>query len=202
MSIVGYARVSSTGQSLEIQEAALKDCDKIYCEKISAASHKKRPQLDAMMDWCRSGDTVVVTKLDRLARSMFDFTAIWKRLQDNGVNLVIQNMNIDTNTPHGKLNMNIVMSVAEFERELIAERRVEGIAAARAKGVKFGRPALSDENRELIVNLHLSGLSKLAIIEQTELSQATVYKVIREAIRDSKKAPEFELERQEELEPA
>lgn len=197
MSVVGYARVSSTGQSLEIQEAALKDCDKIYCEKISAASHKKRPQLEAMVDWCRSGDTIVVTKLDRLARSMFDFTSIWKRLQDKGVNLVIQNMQIDTNTPHGKLNMNIVMSVAEFERELIAERRVEGIAAARKKGVKFGRPGLTDEKRELVVNLHRSGLSKKLIIEQSELSQATVYKIIREAPSRPQKAPAFELEQEE-----
>ena len=197
MSVVGYARVSSTGQSLEIQESALKDCDKIYCEKISAASHKKRPQLEAMLDWCRAGDTVVVTKLDRLARSMFDFTNIWKRLQDNGVSLVIQNMGIDTNTPHGKLNMNIVMSVAEFEREIIGERRVEGVAAARKKGVKFGRPGLSADSRELVVNLHLSGLPKKAIIEQTGLSQATVYKIIREAASKPQEA-----EQQTELEPA
>lgn len=176
MSIVGYARVSSVGQSLDVQldKLAAYGCDKVYEEKVSGTT-ANRTQLQAVLDYVRSGDTLVITKLDRLARSTFHLTQIADRLQTSGVELVVLDQNIDTSTPTGRLTFQILSVIAEFETEIRKERQVEGIAKAQANGVKFGRKAkisslqiikLRDkrENGALIKELMLEfGLSKASV---------------------------------------
>ena len=179
MSEIGYGRVSSRGQSLEIQQEALKGCDKLFVEKGSAGTGKKRPELDAMLEWIREGDTVVVTKLDRLARSMFDFQKIWKLLQDKGANLVIKDMNMDTSTETGRFILNILMSVAEYERALINERTYEGRKKAEDDGVIFGRERSID--RAEVVEDFRSGMRRMDIAAKHGCNRSTVRYIIKEA---------------------
>ncbi|MEY0813765.1 recombinase family protein, partial [Klebsiella pneumoniae] len=138
MAIVGYARVSTSGQSLEAQIAALSDCDKLFQEKISGAN-SKRPQLDALLDYVREGDTVKVTKLDRLARNTRHLLEITELLDKKGVSLNIMNLGIDTSTPTGKLMLTMIGAIATFEREMMLERQAEGIAIAKLNGKYTGR---------------------------------------------------------------
>ncbi|MEM1111514.1 MAG: recombinase family protein [Pseudomonadota bacterium] len=139
---VGYARVSSTGQSLKLQVEALKQagCDPkhIYREKLSGMT-ADRPKLREMLNFVREGDTVCITKLDRLGRSLNDLSTIVGQLHDEGVGFVVLDQNIDTTTREGKLLFGILSTFAEFENELRRERQMAGIRAAQEKGVKFGR---------------------------------------------------------------
>lgn len=138
---IGYARVSTPDQSLELQIDELKKygCERIFNEKISAA--KSRPELDKMNQTLRSGDTVVVWKLDRLGRSLKHLVNQVNDYKENGIELIIIQDNIDTSTPQGRLMFNMFAIFAEFERELIGERTKAGLVAARAKGAKVGRPS-------------------------------------------------------------
>ena len=137
MAFVGYARVSSTGQSLDVQQDKLNSagCSKVYQEKHTGIT-ADRTQLKAVMDYVRDGDSLVITKLDRLARSTFHLTEIAERLKGKGVELVVLDQNIDTNTPTGRLLFNLLASIAEFETEIRKERQLEGIQKAKEKGVK------------------------------------------------------------------
>lgn len=138
---VGYARVSSVGQSLDTQIDKLTafGCEKVFQEKRSGASRTKREAVNAALEFCREGDVLVITKLDRLARSMFDLQDITKTLERKGVDFIVLDQNIDTTTPTGRLTFHLLGAVAEFERDLISERQAEGIEKAKAKGVRFGR---------------------------------------------------------------
>lgn len=133
MAIIGYARVSTTGQSLEQQLTALAGCEKVFNEKVSG-SKTDRPQLQAMLEFVRSGDVLKVTKLDRLARNTRHLLEITDQLHAKGVTLQIQNLGIDTATPTGKLMLTMIGAIATFEREIMLERQAEGIALAKAKG--------------------------------------------------------------------
>lgn len=147
--ILGYARVSTEGQSLDGQVAALTaaGADRIWSEKISG-SKKDRPELDRLLDQLREGDVVVVTKYDRLSRSLQDLLSIVARVRKNGAGFRSLAEDIDTTTPAGNLIFNVFGSIAQFERERIAERTKEGLAAARKRGRIGGRPpALSPERR-------------------------------------------------------
>ena len=137
---LGYARVSSSGQHLDMQRTALTDagCEKIYSEKVSGVAH--REQLQECLEFLREGDTLVIYKLDRLGRSLKDLLDIIEQLQQKKVNLVSLRDNIDTGSTTGKLVLHIFASLAEFERDLIKERTEEGRREAQKKGVKFGRP--------------------------------------------------------------
>ena len=137
---VGYARVSTTAQSLDMQIKALTDagCERIFEEKVSGVG--ERGELKAALQYLRDGDTLVVYKLDRLGRSMKDLLSIIEQLQAKNVALVSLRDNIDTSSTAGKLVMHIFAALSEFERDLIRERTGEGRVAALKKGVRFGRP--------------------------------------------------------------
>ena len=180
MSIVGYARVSSVGQSLDVQldKLAAYGCDKVYEEKVSGTT-ANRTQLQAVLDYVRSGDTLVITKLDRLARSTFHLTQIADRLQTSGVELVVLDQNIDTSTPTGRLTFQILSVIAEFETEIRKERQIEGIAKAQANGVQFGRRAkITPLQIVELRNKRAEGLLIKELMSEFGLSKASVYRYL------------------------
>lgn len=149
---IGYARVSRTDQQLELQTDALRaaGAEKIYKDRISGAT-AERPGLDSLMTVARSGDTIVVWRLDRLARSMQHLIELSADLNERGIELVSLTENIDTSSPSGKLFFHIFGAIGEFERNLIIERTRAGLDAARAKGKKGGRKPVLDEEKQKAV---------------------------------------------------
>ncbi|HEY9029804.1 MAG TPA: recombinase family protein [Kangiella sp.] len=148
--LVGYGRVSTKDQSLEIQQEELKasGCKKIFLEKKSGGALSDRTELEKALEYVREGDTLVVFKLDRLARSIVDLHNILRRLDEKGVKFKsLKDSSVDTTSAHGKLMMNILGSFAEFERELIKERQALGIAKARKEGKYNGRKKSLSEGR-------------------------------------------------------
>ena len=143
MHFYGYARVSTTGQDLTIQREALKaaGCKVIREEKVSGTSRQGRAELDTLLQFIRSGDTLVVTRIDRLARSVADLQDIVRTLREKGANLLVTEQKVDTSTAAGKCFFDMLGVFAEFETNLRRERQMEGIAKAKAKakGVYKGR---------------------------------------------------------------
>jgi DNA invertase Pin-like site-specific DNA recombinase len=177
--IVGYARVSTVEQEagFEAQQRDLSaaGCEKLFAEKLSSVN-AERPQLEQALDFVREGDVFVVTKLDRLARSMADFVRISKVLEDKKVTLRVLAMGLDTGTATGRLMFNVVSSVAQFEREVMLERQREGIAKAKAEGRYKGRPVSLDHAQ--IKALKAEGLGATEIADQVGCSRRAVYKVL------------------------
>ena len=169
--ILGYARVSTQDQRLEAQLEALKaaGAQRIWSEKISG-SKALRPELQALLDQLRPGDVVMVTKYDRLSRSLQDLLAIVELLQKKGAGFRSLAEDIDTTTPAGRLVFHVFASIAQFERERISERTKEGLAAARKRGRVGGRPpALSAERRAEVVRMRDTegrGIAELARLFQ------------------------------------
>lgn len=178
MAIIGYARVSTTGQSLEQQLTALADCEKVFQEKISG-SKTDRPQLQAMLEFARSGDVLKVTKLDRLARNTRHLLEITDKLHAKGVALQIQNLGIDTATPTGKLMLTMIGAIATFEREIMLERQAEGIALAKTKGVYKGRKPIAQIKKSELQQLLTQGVSKVDAALQLGISESSVYRIVR-----------------------
>lgn len=177
---VGYARVSSVGQSLEVQLERLNDCDKVFREKHTGTT-ADRPQLKACLQYLREGDTLVITKLDRLARSTFHLTQIADRLKSDGIELEVIDQNIDTSTPTGRLMFNILATIAEFETEIRKERQLEGIANAKERGVKFGRKStLTDSDRDAIRLKRSEGKLIRELMREYRISKATVYRILND----------------------
>lgn len=181
MAIVGYARVSSIGQSLDIQLAKLKHCDKIFKEKRSGVSDK-RPRLKACLEYVREGDMLVVTRLDRLARSTLHLCQIAKQLESKQVDLQVLDQNIDTGDATGRLVFNVLGAIAQFETEIRAERQMDGIQKAKARGVQFGRkrqltPSQCQELRER----RAQGVLIKTLMKDYKLSKASVYRYLHEA---------------------
>jgi DNA invertase Pin-like site-specific DNA recombinase len=180
---IGYARVSSYGQSLEVQRQKLQQegCSEIFEEKISALS-QKRTELDNALRTIREGDVLIVTKLDRLARSMQDLLTLSKRLQKKQSELKVLDQSIDTTTSEGRLMFNIIGSFAEFEHDIRKARQMDGIRKARDKGVAFGRKhVLNEQQRQEIVRLNKDesfSLNQLAT--KYAVSHMTIYRVIKE----------------------
>lgn len=180
MSMVGYARVSSTGQSLEVQRAKLSHCDKVFEEKRSGTT-ANRPELQACLNYLRDGDTLVITKLDRLARSTFHLTQIAENLKEQGIELVVLDQNIDTSTPTGKLLFNMLGAIAEFENEIRKERQLDGIAKAQERGVKFGaKPKLSPSQIVEMRDKRASGVLIKDLMWEYSLSKASVYRLLKD----------------------
>jgi len=180
---IGYARVSTKDQKLELQIEALEKagCEKIFQEKVSAV--KERPQLDLMMQHLRDGDIIVVYKLDRLGRSLRHLIDLVTTFRSKGVEFVSLNDSIDTTTPQGRLTFNIFASFAEFERELISERTMAGLKAARAKGRKGGRkPGLTKEAKAKALTAYTLSqnpdYSVQEILDVIGLSKATYYRYL------------------------
>lgn len=147
--IIGYARVSTEDQHLDAQTSALEEigADRIFTEKISGTK-KSRPELNRMIEHLRDGDVVVVTKYDRLSRSLQDLLSIVDAIRGKGAGFRSLAEDIDTTTPSGRLVFHVFASIAQFERERISERTKEGLVAARKRGRVGGRPpALSQERR-------------------------------------------------------
>lgn len=180
---IGYARVSTQDQKLEIQFTELQKygCEMIFQEKKSAV--KERPELEKMNSQLRLGDIVVVWKLDRLGRSLRHLINMVNDYKERGVQLISINDNIDTTTPQGRLMFNLFATFAEFERELISERTKAGLRAARAKGHFSGRkPGLTPEaKKKAWAALHLSRNDQFSvseILKQLSISKATYYRYV------------------------
>ena len=182
MAIVGYARCSSVSQSLAVQLDVLNDygVDVVYSEKQSATSTNQRHELKRCLDYVRSGDTLVITKLDRLARSTFDLTNIAKQLEEDGVDLVVLEQNIDTSTSTGRLLFGMLGVIAQFETEIRKERQLAGIAKALERGVKFGaRSKLSKEQIVEMVADRNKGMLIRECAEKYSISNDSVYRLMR-----------------------
>ena len=177
---IGYARVSTEEQNLSLQLAALKQegCTKIFKEKISGATID-RPEFQKLLDQIRKGDTVVVWKLDRLARSTKRLLEATELFSELGVKFKsLSEPWADTTTPGGKMIMTVFAGIAEFERDLIRERTGAGRVAALKRGVKFGRPkALSAEQKKIAVKLRREGHSIKEIATAFGVHVATIYRL-------------------------
>ena len=177
MATIGYARVSTTGQSLDAQLAALSPCDKVFKEKVSGAKDD-RPQLTLMLEFVREGDSVVVTKLDRLARNTRHLLEIADFLATKKVTLKIQNLGIDTGTPTGKLMLTMVGAIATFERELMLERQAEGIAIAKSKGKYKGRAPTAMSKKGEVWALLAQNVHKAEIAKRLGISVSSVQRIV------------------------
>ncbi len=176
--VYGYARVSTIDQDLSIQEAALKSagCTHVLSEKKSGTTTKGRSELQTLIDFAREGDTVVVTRVDRLARSIADLAGIVGQLEAKGVTLRATEQPIDTSTAAGRAFLQMLGVFAEFETAIRKERQMEGIAKAKAAGVYKGRPAVI--NPEDVRALASEGKSPTAIAKHLNISRASVYRAL------------------------
>lgn len=186
MATVGYARVSSAGQKLDVQRESLTKagCDRIYEEKKSG-TNADRPELHKALDFVREGNVFCITRIDRLARSAADLLNIVKRLTEKKVEFRVIDQNIDTTTNEGAFMLTMLAAFAQFETAIRADRQMDGIAAAKAKGVKFGRQAKTTlTSRMDIRRMRDEGMLIKDIIEKTGLSKATVYRALDAAYFD------------------
>ena len=181
--LVGYARTSTLEQEagLEAQRRDLKGlgCQKLFSEQTSSVG--PRPALEQALEFCREGDTLVVTKLDRLARSVVHLGSILDQLTAKSVALRIVAMGVDTATPTGKLMLNVLGSVAQFEREMMLERQREGIAKAKSEGRYKGRKPTIVLKAEQIHALAAEGHSMGAIAKRLGIGKSSVYRTLRVA---------------------
>lgn len=177
--LIGYARVSSTSQSLDIQHEALTEagCKKVFSEKMSGRSTTDREQLANALDFVREGDTLVVTRLDRLARSVGDLHRIIEKLAAKRVAFkCLAQAGVDTDTSTGRLMLAVLGAVAAFENDIRKERQMEGVLKAKAKGVYKGRPA--SIRPEEVRELHRQGLGATAIAKRLRIGRASVYRAL------------------------
>ena len=176
--IVGYARVSSVGQSLDVQLDKLSGCEKVFQEKKSG-KNDQRPQLKACLDFVREGDTLQVTRLDRLARSTLHLCQIAARLEEKGVSLQVLDQSINTGDSTGRLLFNMLAAIAQFENEIRAERQADGIAKAKEQGTRFGRQAsLTPTQIEELRQRRANGETVPALMRFYGLSKSTIYRYL------------------------
>lgn len=176
MSTFGYARVSSTDQDLTIQIEALTaaGCEKLFTEKRTGTTVKGRDALADALAWCRPGDTLMVLRLDRLARSTLDLLSIVNQLDEAGVALKVLLQPVDTITPHGRAFLSMLGVFAEFETAIRKERQMAGIAKAKAAGVYLKRKIKADPT--LILKLKAEGLSATEIADRMHIAPKSVYR--------------------------
>jgi DNA invertase Pin-like site-specific DNA recombinase len=179
MTWVGYSRVSTSGQSSELQDEALlaAGCERIFTDKASGAL-ADRPELSAALDYLRAGDVLVIWRLDRLGRSLKHLLQVVADLEARGVGLRSLHETIDTTSPSGRLIFQVFGAMAEFERALTIERTHAGLAAARARGRRGGRkPSLTPKQIEVARKMHAEGDTTVAEIAETlKVSRATIYR--------------------------
>jgi DNA invertase Pin-like site-specific DNA recombinase len=180
---IGYARTSTTDQKagLEAQERDLRaaGAERLFSEEVSSVA--TRAALRDAIDYLRDGDVLMVTKLDRLARSIRDLMETVEAVKAKGATLRILAMDLDTASATGKLMLGILGSVAEFEREIMLERQREGIAKAKAAGKYKGRAPTARRKAEEVLRLLSDGLTELAVAEQLNISRSSVQRIKREA---------------------
>jgi len=177
--LIGYARVSTEDQKLDLQHDALRTsgCDRIFDETASGAS-SRLPAREELLAYARQGDTVLIWKLDRLGRSLRDLIEIVNGLNQRGVGLRSLHESIDTTTPAGKLTFHIFGALSEFEREVLRERTQAGLTAARKRGKNLGRPrSLNTEQIEMARSMLANPkLSARLVAEQLGVHRATLYR--------------------------
>ena len=177
-SVIGYARVSTEDQDCSIQETALRaaGCTTIRSEKKSGTSRNGRTELETVLTFLRPGDTLIVTRIDRLARSLLDLEGIVKELREKEVHLKALEQPVDTSTPAGKAFLQMLGVFAEFETALRRERQMEGIAKAKAAGVYKGRkPSVPADE---IKQLHARGTKPAEIARQLGVGRTSVYRAL------------------------
>ena len=183
MQLIGYARTSTLDQKygLEAQrrELCALGCDRIFEEQVSSVDVSRREALAAALDYVRDGDTLVVTKLDRLARSVAHLVEITGHLEAKGVALRILDAGVDTATPNGRLMLNLLGSIAQFEREIMLERQREGIAKAKAEGKYRGRAPTAREKSEQIREMIAAGVGATEIAKKLGIGRASVYRIAK-----------------------
>ena len=180
--LVGYARTSTLDQKASI-EAQARDlnavgCEKLFSEQVSSVDVTNREQLAQALDFIREGDALVVTKLDRLARSVGHLLTIMEKIKAKGADLRILNMGIDTATPTGKLMLTVLGGIAEFEREIMLERQREGIAKAKADGKYKGRKPTARAKEEDVLRLKAEGVGATEIAKRLGIGRASVYRIL------------------------
>lgn len=182
--IVGYARTSTLDQTAgleaQVRDLAKAGCEKVFVEQVSSVDVKAREKLSEALDYIREGDTLVVTKLDRLARSVAHLLELLGEIEAKGASLRILDMSIDTGTPNGRLMLNILGSVAQFEREIMLERQREGIAKAKAAGKYKGRKPTAKAKAKEVLELHKEGAGATEIAKQLGIGRASVYRILEE----------------------
>ena len=183
--LIGYARTSSLQQTngfgAQLDQLNTYGCEKVYQEQVSAVA--SRPELEKALDNLRSGDKLVVFRLDRLARSVAHMGKILEEIEAKGAGLVILSMGketVDTTTATGKLIVNMMVSVAQFEREMMLERQAEGRARAKAEGKYTGRQPTARSQADKVIALKNAGVSRLQIQEQLSISKASYYRILKE----------------------
>ena len=174
----GYARVSTTDQDLSIQEAALRaaGCETIRSEKVTGTTREGRTELAAMLDFLRKGDVLVVTRIDRLARSIGDLQDIVRSLRAKGVSLRATEQPVDTGTAAGKAFLDMLGVFAEFETNLRKERQLEGIAKAKSEGIYKGRKPSIDT--AMVRRLQAEGIGATEIAARMGIARASVYRAM------------------------
>jgi DNA invertase Pin-like site-specific DNA recombinase len=180
MTVIGYARVSTTDQNLDVQESALRaeGCEVIRSEKRSGTTTAGREELRTVLDFLRKGDVLMVTRIDRLARSIGDLQDIVRAVRARGAILKATEQPIDTSTAAGKCFLDMLGVFAEFETNLRRERQLEGIAGAKARGVYKGRKASIDA--EKIRKMKADGVGPSAIAKTLKIGRASVYRALAE----------------------
>lgn len=182
--LVGYARTSTLEQmhGLEAQRESLKaaGCDRVYDEQVSSVG--SREALSAAMSFCREGDVLVVAKLDRLARSVRHLGQIIEDLSDSRVGLRVLDLGLDTTTATGKLMLNVLGCVAQFEREMMLERQKEGIQRAKSEGKYKGRHPSAKLKKDLITELAKKGKTKREISKDLNISERSVYRILQSTV--------------------
>ena len=177
---VGYTRVSTQDQDLTIQHERLACCERLFEEKASGTT-AARPALQACLDFVREGDTLTITRLDRLARSTLHLCEIAALLARKGVHLQVLDQQVDTHTPTGRMLFGMLSVIAQFETELRAERQREGIAKAKRAGVHFGRTkALSADQAEELRALRAQGVTLTALMQRYGIGKTAVYRYLVE----------------------
>ena len=182
--LIGYARTSTVDQNAgfdaQLLELNAYGCERLYQEQVSAVA--TRTQLEAAIDMLRDGDKLIVTKLDRLARSVMHMGDILQQIEAKGAGLVILSLGsetVDTSTATGKLILNMMVSVAQFEREMMKERQVEGIKRAQAEGKYKGRVPKAMQQTDKVKALVAAGVDRLKIQEQLAMSKASYYRCLK-----------------------
>ena len=183
MSLVGYVRVSSLDQDTTTQNERVSSagCKKVFCEKVSGTTTKGRTALTECLEYMREGDVLVITKIDRLARSARDLHNIVHDLEGRGISLMVLDQSIDTSTPHGRAFLGMLATFAEFETNIRKERQLEGVAKAKQQGKYTGRKATAQAKKPEILALVAEGLTKPEIAKRVGVSVASVYNVIKAA---------------------
>ncbi|MBL8067950.1 MAG: recombinase family protein [Armatimonadetes bacterium] len=182
MAIIGYARISTSDQSTDLQTDALRaaGCSKLFSDQMSGARHD-RPGLQQALDYVREGDTLVVWRLDRLGRSLSHLISVVEQLQRRGVELKSLTEQIDTNTSSGKLVYSILACLADYERTLIRERVNAGLAAARKRGRIGGRPKVVDAAKARSIRaMRAQGMTTSEILESAQISRATLFRFYKD----------------------